>query len=463
MSPASATDVCRVTVVGPSRRVDIALPGYVSFADLFPAVARYAGLEGPDAVGERGGWVLQRLGQEPFAPAMTPQQAGIRDGEMIYLRPHRSQLPQLAFDDVADVIATGLNDRPGRWQPSDARRVALGAGAAALIAGAIFIVRSGPPWGAPAAVAGAIAVGLLLAAAAVARAWADSRAGALVGLAATPYAFLAGLLIPGRSTPLFQMGAVHVLPAFAAGALAAVVAAAATSEVALFFGVAVAGLLGVVGAWVAYAFGVGFAGAASVIVVPMLAIITPLIPAISFRMARMDLPQVPRHADDLRRDTLAVDGAMVLQRTAASDRFVTGAVSGIGLVAIVAEVALAFDAGWLPVLTCAVLACSLLLRSRLFRGFGQRLWLIIPGYGGLVLLAAGMAHGSTQARQLMLALAPLLLGAGVVVGAGMWLASKRPSPFWGRAADIIDTMLWVALFPLALGVAGVLSFVKGLG
>src|ERR1035438_6126174 len=137
MSSPGGADVCRVTVVGPSRRIDIALPGYVSFADLFPAVARYAGLDGPEVVGEAGGWVLQRLGQEPFAPAMTPLQAGLRDGEMIYLRPYRAQLPQLAFDDVADVIATGLNDQPGRWGPRDIRRTALGTGVAALAAGAV--------------------------------------------------------------------------------------------------------------------------------------------------------------------------------------------------------------------------------------------------------------------------------------------------------------------------------------
>jgi type VII secretion integral membrane protein EccD len=456
----SAGDVCRVTVVGPSRRVDIALPGYVSFADLFPAVARYAGLDGPEAVGEKGGWVLQRLGQEPFAPAMTPQQAGIRDGEMIYLRPHRSQLPQLAFDDVADVIATGVNDRPGRWQPGDARRVALGAGFAALLGGAVFILRSGPPWAAPAGVAAAVAIALVLASVAVSRAWGDSRAGALLGLAAAPYAFLAGLLAPARSEHLSQLGAVHVLPGLAAAALVAVLAAAASGEVALFFGLATAALLGVIGAWVAYAFGTGFAGAATVIVVPTLAL-TPLIPAVSFRMARMDLPEVPRSADDLRRDTLAVDGTAVFQRTAAADRFVTGAASGMGLVAIGAEVALALDPGWLPLLTGIVLACSLLLRSRLFRGFSQRLWLMIPGYGGLVLLAVGLAHGSSQGSRLLMAIAPLIAGVVIVVGAGMWLAGKRPSPFWGRAGDIIDTMLIVVLFPLALGVAGVLGFVRG--
>jgi type VII secretion integral membrane protein EccD len=462
MSAAGGTDLCRVTVVGPSRRVDIALPGYVSFADLFPAVARYAGLDGPEAVGERGGWVLQRLGQEPFAPAMTPLQAGIRDGEMIYLRPHREQMPQLAFDDVADVIATGLNDRPGRWQPGDARRVALGAGAVALAGGALFILRSGPPWGGPAGVAAAVAVGLLLGAFAVARAFGDSRAGAVLGLAAIPYAFLAGLLVPARSEQLSHLGAVQVLPGLAAVAVVTVAAAAACGEVPLFFGLAVASVLGVIAAWIDYGFGIGFAGAAVVIAVPALSL-TPLIPAVSFKMAKMELPQVPRHADDLRRDTLPVDGAAVLDKTTGSDRFVTGAASGLGLVAGGAEVALALSHGWLGPLTCIVLACSLLLRSRLFRGMAQRLWLMIPGYGGLVLLAAGLAHGSSQGRQLALALAPLIGGAALVVGVGMWLAKRRPSPFWGRMGDIVDTMLIVALFPLMLGVAGVLGFVRGLG
>ena len=53
MSSADGVELCRITVVGPSRRVDIALPGYVPFADLFPAVARYAGLDGPDVVAKR--------------------------------------------------------------------------------------------------------------------------------------------------------------------------------------------------------------------------------------------------------------------------------------------------------------------------------------------------------------------------------------------------------------------------
>jgi type VII secretion integral membrane protein EccD len=462
MATAAGSDVCRVTVVGPSRRIDIALPGYVPFADLFPTVARYAGLEGPDLVGEKGGWVLQRLGQEPFAPTMTPQQAGLHDGEMIYLRPNRQQLPLMSFDDVADVIASGLEGAPGRWAPRHARWVALGTAMAALGAGAVLVLRSGPPWRLPAEVAAAVAVALVLAVVAVSRAIGDSRAGALLGYAAVPYAFLAGLLVTARSLGLGHLGAVHMLSGLAAVALAAVLGAAASAELSLYFGLVVAALLGVLGAWIGYAFGVGFAAAAAVIVVPALAL-TPLIPAISFRMARMALPQVPRHADDLRQDTLTIDGAEVFDRTAAADRFVTGAASGIGLVAAVAEGGLALTRDWLGLATCAVLACVLLLRSRLFRGLAQRLWLLVPGFGGLILLAAGPLHGSTQARHLALALGPLVLGAAVVVCIGLWLPGHRPSPFWGRMADIGDTLLNVGLFPLALGLAGVFGKVRGLG
>lgn len=462
MASAAGSDLCRVIVVGPSRRVDIAIPGHVTFADLFPTVARYAGLDGPDVVGEKGGWVLQRLGQEPFEPAMTPQQAGLRDGELIYLRPRRAEMPPTAFDDVADVIASGLSDRPGRWAVRHARWMALVAGVVALAAGAVFILRSGPPGPVPAVAAAAVAVAVLLVVVAVSRAAGDSLAGALLGYAALPYAFLAGLLGSARTTPLAHLGAVHVLSAFAATALAAVVAVVASAEMPLYFGVVVASLLAVLGASVGYMFGVGFAAAAAVVAVLALAL-TPLIPAVTFWLARMTLPEVPRHADDLRRDTLAIDGPEVFGRTASADRFVTSAVSGIGLVGATAAGALAFSRSWLGLATCAALACTLLLRSRLFRGLGQRLWLLVPGFGGLVLLAVGEVHGSSQAQHLALALGPLVVGVAVVVGVGMWLPNHRPSPFWGRVADIADTVLNIGLIPLALGVAGVFGQVRGLG
>ena len=226
----------------------------------------------------------------------------------------------------------------------------------------------------------------------------------------------------------------------------------------LFLGAAGAALLGAGGAWLDYAFGsVGLTGAAALMAALALGL-TTLIPAVAFRVGRLMLPPVPRDADELRRDTLTVRGSDVLTRTEAADRVVTGMVSGIGLVGGAAAVALALGHGWLPRLMCGVLGCALLLRSRVFHGRAQRLWLQVPGYGGLVLLALAAGHG----KMIAITLVPLAAGAAILIVAGTWLAGHRPSPFWGRAAEIVDMVLVIALVPLALGVAGVFSDIRGL-
>ncbi len=464
MSPTSGTDLCRVTVVGPRRRVDIVLPAYVPFAELFPTVLHYAGTDLANAGLARGGWVLQRLGQPPFHPGMTPQQAGLRDGEMLYLRPRMSQLPQLAFDDVADVIATGVNEQPDRWSPRAARGVGLAAGAVALVAGLAALLVSGPPWMLPSAAAGAVAATLLIAACAVSRAAGDSAAGAILGYLALPYGFMAGLLGSSRSASLSHLGSHELLAGFAALVLAAVIAGVAIADgLPVFFGVGGAALLGTIAATVSLSLGRQYdaTGPAAVAVAVALAL-TPVIPAITFRMARVTLPPVPRDAEDLRRDSLMVDGKQVLSRTAVADRFVTGIVCGIGLVAAAAEIALAMGSGALTRAMCAVVGSALLLRARVFRGRAQRLWLLLPGYGALALLAVNTSLHASQTAVLAMTFAPLLAGAAIVVGVGLWLPDHRPSPFWGRAADVIDMLLIVSLIPLALGVAGVFTHIRGL-
>ena len=116
----------------------------------------------------------------------------------------------------------------------------------------------------------------------------------------------------------------------------------------------------------------------------------------------------------------------------------------------------------LPRLTCAALGCALLLRSRVFRGRAQRLWLLVPGYGGLAVLAVGAALQSSQPSVAVLMVPILVAAAAILIAAGMWLPAHRPSPFWGRAAEIIDMTLVVSLIPLALGVIGLFGYIRGL-
>ena len=208
------------------------------------------------------GWALQRLGQPPFEPPSTPAQAGVADGELLYLRPWSRSLPPAASDDIADEIA-GVHDGPGRWSPPDGRRVALGVAAAALAAGVVILLRSGPPWTTPALAAGLLAALLLVAGAAVSRAGGDTGAGAVLGYAALPFAFAAGLLAPLGALPLTHASPVALLAAFVLLAAAALVAATVARGLAVFFGVAVAAMFGAAGAALAWLWpGLSAAGAA---------------------------------------------------------------------------------------------------------------------------------------------------------------------------------------------------------
>ena len=449
MNPVMAGDVCRVTVVGPRHQVDLALPAGVPFAQLFPAIAHFSQLDSRESP---GGWVLQRLGERPLPPSLTPAAAGLLDGELIYLRPRAAELPEVMSDDIADEIA-GVHGGAGRWTSGDARRVAFGAGALALVAGAVVIARSAAPD--PAVLAGALALLLLAAAASAARAAGDTLAGVVLGYAALPYAFLAGADAVGRSQAggPWHAGAPGTLAGLALTALAAVLAAVAVTLPA-FLGPAAAALFGLLACWLLVSWpSLGAAGSAALTASAVLALM-PLIPGLAFRLAGLRLPPVPASADDLRDDALLAPAADVRVRAEAADRIVIGAVAAVGLFGAGAEVALGLGHGMLPRVTAAVLACALLLRSRVFPGRAQRLCLIVPGYAGLALLGA-VAGGLT-------AVLALVAGAGVVIAAGGWLPGHRPSPFWGRAADVVDLALVAALVALALGVAGILHSLHGL-
>ena len=488
MTAAAAADLCRVTVISPRKRVDLALPAHVPFAELFPGIALHAGLDRAAVAEAPEGWALQRLGQPPFEPLSTPAQAGVADGELLYLRPWSRSLPPAVSDDIADEIA-GVHDGPGRWSPPDSRRVALGVAAAALAAGVVILLRSGPPWTTPALAAGLLAALLLVAGAAVSRAGGDAGAGAVLGCAALPFAFTAGLLAPLRALPLTHASPVDLLAGFVLLAAAALVAATAIARgLAVFFGVAVAATFGSAGAALAWLWpGLSAAGAAGLVVTPALAL-TPLIPAVAFRLARLPLPAVPANAGDLRddafldgtrpmaaipdgprtarddhpdvrdRDELGLD---VRGRAAAADRIVTGAVSSLGLLGGGAAIVLGLSRGGVAPVLAAALACALLLRSRVFRGRAQRLWLLIPGYGALIWLAVAVA--GTSLRAVGPVLLALVVAAAIGVGAALQRPGHRPSPFWSRAADIADTVLIISLVPLALAVAGVFGVLHGLG
>lgn len=431
---------------------------------MLPTLLRAAGEGMADAGLAHSGWVLQRLEDAPFDSGRSLGQLGVRDGEVLYFRPGMAPIPEMSFDDVADVIATGIKDRSNRWRPHTTRAFGQGAAGATLLIGAVVTALSGPPWIAPTIASAIVALLLLIGATALSRAFGDSEAASILAYGAVPYAFLAGLFAPARhGMELGQIGAPHLLAGFGAATLAAAIAGFAVADgIPNFLGVALAAGIGTLGALISYSFhGLPAAGVAGTVAAIVMAF-TALIPPLSFRLARLPLPPVPSSAEDLRRDTEVVDGKAVLKRTVAADRYATGLVAAVALVALGGLLFLASSDRWSGPVTAAAVSVSLLLRARVFRGRGQRAWLLVTGLTGLGALDIGLALRGSQVATLAGVLLPLLVLAGVVIGMAIWLPAHRPTPFWGRAGDILDMIIIISLIPLALAALDVYNAMRGL-
>ncbi|MEO3798939.1 type VII secretion integral membrane protein EccD [Nonomuraea sp. B1E8] len=448
---------CHVTIVGPRRKADLALPADVPLPNVLPSLLRALGEVGGDAAAAPG-WTLQRLGGAPLDLGQSLGALGVLDGEILYLRPREAILPPALYDDVADVVASGVRDG-GVWSAKHTRLVGAGGAAGLLILGGFGLAVSGMPGVTVTIVAALLTLLLVVTGALLSRAVGDSMAGALIGHAALPYGFVAGLFAPG-GTPL-AFGVPHLLSAFACTALVAAVAGAVISDgVPGFLGTAVAATVAGICAAVIMVWSAPPAGVAALAIAVLLAF-SPLVPTLSFKLAKVPLPAMPTTAEELRSDNQRLDAAAIQERTRGAQRYATGMIAAIALSALMALVLLVFADGWVAAVMMVSLSLTLIMRARVFRGFGQRIWLIGAGLAGLSMLALSLISSGGIVGSLAVAIGVLWV-ALTSVGIGLWLPTGKPSPFWGRAADILDLVLIVQLFPLALGVLEVYTWVRGL-
>jgi phosphate/sulfate permease len=115
-------------------------------------------------------------------------------------------------------------------------------------------------------------------------------------------------------------------------------------------------------------------------------------------------------------------------------------------------------AAWWLALTASV---ALLLRARLFALPRQRVPLLIGGMVGLGLLGLAATLGTHGTGRLLILL-PLLGAASAVLAAGLAYSRRRPSPYLGRTADILDVVAIMALIPLTCAVTGLLGAIRDL-
>jgi type VII secretion integral membrane protein EccD len=291
----------------------------------------------------------------------------------------------------------------------------------------------------------AVAAALVLAGAALSRAYADAVSGAALAAFALPYGLTGGaaLVRPGLAgpgAPRLLVGAVAVL----------LVAAASTVAVGhglrIFVGAATAGVLGAAGALVGYR--VPAEGAAAIVLSALL-VGAAAVPVLAIRLGNLPMPVL---ADE---PAGRPDRARVYAAVVRTDEILTGLLSGLAVAAVCCAVVLARSGGTGGVALVLVSSTALLLRGRLFATVRQRLPLLVAGLGGFAALLL-LRPDRTGA-----VLAPLAV-ALVAAVAGIGYRHRPPGPYLGRAADLIDAACVVSALPIAIAVLGLYGRVRGM-
>ncbi|WP_329550699.1 type VII secretion integral membrane protein EccD [Streptomyces sp. NBC_00696] len=456
--PARTAEVCRLTVEAPDGRADLAVPVTTPVSALLPVLLRHTAA-GPDTQGTP--WTLQRLGDDPLDPEATPESAGLRDGDVLHLRPAEAALPALHFDDVSDGVAHTVGSGPGRWRPELTRKLGLALASLALAALAAALLGAGPgPL--TAVTAGVIALVLAAGCASAARMHAVPGAILVAGVGAFGFAALAGTTLregpsggfaPGTTGILLAAGCVVTLAGglLALGALPLVVPGTV-----LLTAVAAA-----VGAGLAETAGLHGFQAASVVAVGLF-VLGHLAPRLALRTARLRVPQLPHDAEELQQDIEPEPGERVTGRVTVA----TACLDTIGISsALVWAVALRLLAdrehGWTGWLLPLCLSLAVLLRARGTNGTLQRVPAVLAGaYGlGLVLIVRVAPTGPVGRASVLAA----LLAAALLLLVGAWrLPRARLLPVWGHLGDLLETVTAIALLPLLLQVLHAYAYFRGL-
>jgi type VII secretion integral membrane protein EccD len=450
--PAPSTGLARVTISSPQRRVDVALPDGVPLAELLSELLRHAG-EGLADDGERhGGWLLRRPDGTALSPATGLANQGVRDGSVLHLVPARAQWPELEYDDVVEAIAAGARRYGMGWSPGASRVTALAASGVAFAVALLAVLRGGS---APAGLA--IAAVLVLAGSTASRVYGDSVAGATLASFGLPFAFAGGLPLGGRvhSADSLLIGGAALL-------LASVVAALGVAHaLRLFVAGATAGVLGALAALAGMA--TTAAGAAAALLAVLVTGVAA-VPLLAIRFGKLPMPvlSLPADLSTTGRGLAAVpDRARVFAAVVRTDEMLTGMLLGLAVVAAAASLVLARSTDVSGRVLVAVAAAAFLLRSRLFVTVRQRLPLLGAGVAGFIVLAIGALLRGPSAASAILAVVLAVAGLTVAV-AGARYAQRAPSPYLGRAGDLLDVLCVVSMVPVACAVLGLYGLARGI-
>ncbi|MEW2086058.1 type VII secretion integral membrane protein EccD [Streptomyces sp. NPDC005283] len=489
MSTTAATGFCRVTVVAPDSRIDVALPEDIAVADVYPEILRLTGQT--QAPGAPTGYHLVRRDGTVLDGARTLAAQQVLDGEVLSLRPFAESLPPAVFDDVSDAVASAVTRDRHLWSDDLLR----GAG---LVGGVLLLVLMGfVLWFAdpvrhdmhslPGIIAGAGGLLLTAFAGVRARVYSDRATAVALGLGALPLLLIAGSGIvgpdagdgPGRLQ--FLLGCVTVL--VASVALVALTPSGDAPFVAATF-------LGATGTLATFLMILAESSATetAAAVAPVAIGLVAFLPGLSARFARLPIGYAsPRSAAEGYDDAFAepnempeaqpVDAERIAAQARRGHEMLLGLVGGCAAVVVGCAAVLGFSSSiWGQVLALAA-GLAMLLRARLFRYTSQVACTLVAGIAAVALLILGLSlnppvdlvkdllmygdRGGLDIRTIWLT-AAVAAGAAVITAIGLVIPRKGLSPFWGRLLDLTEGLVLLSLVPLCLAVLDIYSAARSL-
>ncbi|MEV8454221.1 type VII secretion integral membrane protein EccD [Streptomyces sp. NPDC052095] len=478
----NGTGFCRVTVVAPDSRVDVALPEDIPVADLYPEILRLSG-QSP-AAGAPVGYHLVRRDGTVLDSGRTLAGQRILDGELLSLRPFSESLPPAVFDDVSDAVASAVARDRTLWGDGLTRGAGLFAASLLLVLLGFVLWNSGPRHdmhGLPGVLAAIVAVLTLALACVRARVYDDRGSATALGIGAVANAAVsgAGLLSLGAGQGI---GRLQFLLACAAVLVVSVILMiAAPGGDGLFVAFVFAGAVGVLVTFVAIIAGLRPAETAAVCA-PLSVGVLAFLPGLSTRFARLPIGFEPPRSTvgDYGTSEPAPQGPVDADRIAAQARrgheLLVGLVGGCALVAVGAAAVLGFSGDIWGQLLALATGVAMLMRSHLFRYTAQVGCALAAGLGALVLLGLGLslnppigmlrdaATGDSTALDIRtIWLAAAVAGAAALITAiGLIVPRKGVTPFWGRFLEIAEACVLLTLIPLALAVLDLYQSIRAL-
>ncbi|KDN74127.1 membrane protein [Streptomyces olindensis] len=462
---------CRVTIVAPDSRIDVALPDDLAVADLYPEILRLS-RQSP-AEGAPVGYHLVRRDGTVLDGSRSFAAQRILDGELLTLRPFAESLPPAVFDDVSEAVAAAVTQDRTLWSGTLTRVAGLMAGGilSALLAFVVWSSQTRHDMHSLQGILAAVAGVLLTTMACVrARVYTDRGSAVALGLGALPNIAVAGSgLLPlsagqgiGRLQFLLACAAVLV-----ASVVLTLVSPGGDGPFVAFVLASAIGLLTTFVAMLTHLRPVETAAVCAPLAVCALA----FLPGLSMRFARLPIGfDAPTPAGGYTRDETAQQEPLDAERIAAQARrgheLLVGLVGGCALVAVGASIVLGFeDNVWAQLLALAT-GVAMLMRAQLFRYTAQVGATLAAGLAALIFLGLGLAlnppveswrdalQGDTAGldiRSVWLA-AAIAVATTLVTAIGLIAPRRGVTPVWGRFLEIAEGFVLLTLIPLALAV-----------